>query len=95
LGLKYLPCTLASSSSTTGVGGDHELVLVTELHVDKVNQVAVAGLGTAIAAMERKELEVAHGGDERVRHFAGLAHGVQVETKVALRGGVHGAREWC
>jgi hypothetical protein len=79
----------------TGVGGDHELILVTELHIHEANQVAVARLCwlAVVAALERKELEVAHGGDERVRHVAWLAHGVQVEAEVALGGGVHGARQ--
>jgi hypothetical protein len=66
---------------------------VSKLHIDEVDQVAVTRLGLGVAAAERKELEVAHGGDERVGDVARLAHGLQVEAEVALGGGVHGARE--
>ncbi|GER53356.1 quaternary ammonium compound-resistance protein [Striga asiatica] len=38
-------------------------------------------------------LTVAHGGDEGVGDFAGLAERVEIHSKVALGGGVHGADE--
>ncbi|BAS94762.1 Os05g0500950, partial [Oryza sativa Japonica Group] len=79
-----------------GVGGDDELVLVSELDVDEVDEAAVVGLrgGDVVGAgVDGEELEVAHCWDEGVGDLAGLAHGVEVEAEVALGGGVHGAGE--
>jgi hypothetical protein len=54
----------------------------------------VAELGaSSVGRLDGEKLEVAHCGYERVGDIAGLAHGIDVEAKVALGGVVHGTRD--
>lgn len=66
-----------------GVGGDDELVLVSELDVDEVTVVGLRG-GDVVAGVDEEELEVEHCWDEGVGDLAGLAQGVEVENVLVV-----------
>ncbi|WVZ51429.1 hypothetical protein U9M48_002577 [Paspalum notatum var. saurae] len=68
-------------------GGDDELVVASDLDVDKVHQlVAVPDLLLLAAVLlHLDELVVAHVGEQRVRHVLGPVQRPEVDAEVALR----------